>query len=558
MLGLRRRHTPWLAAGLAALALIVPSAASAAPGAIKAVDDGALGSLFTDASQSDLTDHVVNINPGEKVTFSYPTVTGSSFHNVTFDPVGLQPASCTQTVAAPGFQIVAAPPIAGIGQPPGWSADCTFVGVGTYNFYCSIHSYMVGSVVVVAPNNNAPTVTVTRNPSGDVVRNTSVAFTAVGADADGDPLTYEWDFGDGITSGSQNPNHVFDTPGTYTVNLTVRDGKGGIATKTLSVNVISATNSAPTVTAARTPTGSVATGTAIAFTATGADTDGDTLTYSWDFGDGTAASTSQNPTHTYTTAGSFTAKVTVSDGKGGSGSATVPVTVTAANTAPTVTATRNPTGDGNVNTTFAYTAVGADTDGDTLTYAWDFGDGTTGTGASVSHKYTTSGAYNAKVTVSDGKGGSASATVLTTVYGASCTPGVLRDDFNGNALGAPWSVVRPDGNIVVTNGAVSIPTAAGDLYTTSNTAKNVVIRTAPSGAWTVTAKINHKGTTQYQQGGIIVYGDDDNYIKLDRTSNSATNANEIMEFVQEVAAAARNGTNDHTTTLPSTLAADFY
>ncbi len=89
----------------------------------------------------------------------------------------------------------------------------------------------------------------------------------------------------------------------------------------------------------------------------------------------------------------------------------------------------------------------ADPDGDPLTYAWDFGDGTTGTGASVSHTYATAGAYNAKVTVSDGKGGSASATVLTTVYGTSCTPGVYRDDFNGNELGAAWSVLRRDATL---------------------------------------------------------------------------------------------------------------
>ena len=83
------------------------------------------------------------------------------------------------------------------------------------------------------------------------------------------------------------------------------------------------------------------------------------------------------------------------------------------------------------------------------TYAWDFGDGTTGTGASVSHTFATAGAYNAKVTVSDGKGGNASATVLTTVYGATCTPGVYRDDFNGNELGAAWSILRRDATLVV-------------------------------------------------------------------------------------------------------------
>jgi PKD repeat protein len=483
LLGLRRRRTPWLAAGLTALALVAPAAASAAPGAIKAADDPNFGSLFTDASQINPLDNTVTVNPGEKVTFSYPD--GTSAHNVAFNDIGPQPTNCVQTAAGPGLPITTAPPLPSFGQPAGWAGNCTFPVVGTYGFYCQIHTYMVGSVIVEEASNHAPTVTAGRTPTGDVPRSTSVAFTATGTDADGDPLTYSWDFGDTLTSTQQNPNHTFDSAGTFSVKVTVSDGKGGTGSATLSVTVTQP-NRAPTVTAARTPTGNVPTGTAVAFTATGADLDGDTLTYSWDFGDSTPASTTQNPTHTYTTAGSFSAKVTVSDGKGGTGQATVPVTVSAANTAPTVTASRTPAGDGNVNTTFSYTAVGADTDGDTLTYAWDFGDGTTGTGASASHKYATSGAYNAKVTVDDGKGGTASATVLTTVYGASCTPGLLRDDFNGNELGSPWSVTRRDATLVVNNGTATIPTQAGYLYQTTTTAKNIVLRPAPTGPFTFT------------------------------------------------------------------------
>ena len=60
-----------------------------------------------------------------------------------------------------------------------------------------------------------------------------------------------------------------------------------------------------------------------------------------------------------------------------------------------------------------------DADGDTLTYAWDFGDGGT-----VDHRRTRRtptprpGTYTAKVTVSDGKGGTASATLTVVVDAA--------------------------------------------------------------------------------------------------------------------------------------------
>jgi PKD repeat protein len=41
------------------------------------------------------------------------------------------------------------------------------------------------------------------------------------------PITYLWDFGDGETSSVQNPSHKYTTAGTYSVNLTVTDQKGG-------------------------------------------------------------------------------------------------------------------------------------------------------------------------------------------------------------------------------------------------------------------------------------------------------------------------------------------
>jgi len=208
MLKLRLRHAPWLAA-LAALTLALPAGASAAPGAIKAIDDPVQG--FMDASQSDPLKTSVTINPGEKVTFSYPA--GNSFHNVGFNATGPQPTSCAVLVGAtiPG----AIPPVPQYVQGPGWVGECTFTTPGTYAFVCTAHPGMIGSVVVAAPSNAPPTVTTSRTPSGNVVRNTSVAFTATGVDADGDALTYAWDFGDGQVSDVQNPGHIYDTPGTY-------------------------------------------------------------------------------------------------------------------------------------------------------------------------------------------------------------------------------------------------------------------------------------------------------------------------------------------------------
>ena len=216
----------------------------------------------------------------------------------------------------------------------------------------------------------------------------------------------------------------------------------------------------------------------------------------------------------------------------------------------------------NTGTAVNFTAAGADEDGDTLTYAWDFGDGGTSTAQNPAHTYTTGGTFEAKVTVSDGKGGTGTATTTVIVNAPpQCGPGTgFLEDFNGTALGAGWEVVRGDSALTVGGGLLTIPTQAGDLYQTTNTAKNIVLRPAPTGPFTITAKVNHKGLVQYQQAGIIVYGDDNNYVKLDRTaSNAATAANvEFFEFIQEQNATARNATQDRTANLAATFPQDFY
>ena len=170
-----------------------------------------------------------------------------------------------------------------------------------------------------APNANPVITSATRTPSGNVDTNTAINFAAAATDADGDTLTYAWDFGDTTTSArSRTRRRPTPRRARTPAKVTVSDGKGGTATQTLSV-VVTQGNRDPTVTAARTPTGTVAPGTEVAFTATGTDADGDTLTYSWDFGDSTTASTSRTRRRRIPTAGTYSAKVTVSDGKGGTG-----------------------------------------------------------------------------------------------------------------------------------------------------------------------------------------------------------------------------------------------
>ncbi|MDI3385362.1 PQQ-dependent sugar dehydrogenase [Streptomyces sp. B-S-A8] len=71
-----------------------------------------------------------------------------------------------------------------------------------------------------------------------------VQFKADATDADGDKLTYSWDFGDGATSTEQNPTHTFEKNGVYAATVTAKDktGRTGSASAHITVG-----NTAPTV-----------------------------------------------------------------------------------------------------------------------------------------------------------------------------------------------------------------------------------------------------------------------------------------------------------------------
>ncbi|WP_351222873.1 ThuA domain-containing protein [Streptomyces sp. NPDC002133] len=73
-----------------------------------------------------------------------------------------------------------------------------------------------------------------------------VTFSSAGTtDADGDALTYRWDFGDGGSSTSANPAYTYRKNGTYTATVTAKDPSG--RTGSASVQVVVG-NTAPKVT----------------------------------------------------------------------------------------------------------------------------------------------------------------------------------------------------------------------------------------------------------------------------------------------------------------------
>ena len=111
----------------------------------------------------------------------------------------------------------------------------------------------------------------------------------------------------------------------------------------------------------------------------------------------------------------------------------------------------------------------------------------------------------------------------------------------------------------VSGGTLNIPAQPGDIYADRNDAKNLVTRAAPAGAWTAVAKLDYEGTTQYHQAGIMVYGDDDNFIKFGRLATDANgNGDEKFEFILESAGTPRNEAADSTANLPAGFPRDYW
>ncbi|MBQ1048836.1 ThuA domain-containing protein [Micromonospora sp. C51] len=214
------------------------------------------------------------------------------------------------------------------------------------------------------------------------------------------------------------------------------------------------------------------------------------------------------------------------------------------NAPPAVTATATPA-TGTAPLTIAFGGTATDPEGDTpLTYEWEFGDGGTADTLQAEHTYTAPGNFTATLTVTDSRGARSYATVPVRVDSpnTSCL-GARSDNFDGDTLDRDrWEVVRENQLLSVSDGTLRLPTGAGDLYGSRNDATNLVLQPAPSGAWQATTKVTLPVTANYQQAGLLVYGDDENYAKLDLLYNGSRR----VEFIRETAGTPRNEGDDST------------
>ncbi len=131
------------------------------------------------------------------------------------------------------------------------------------------------------------------------------------------PLFWTWDFGNGLTSTSQNPTVVYRTPGTYTVKLIVRNTTGtDVAEKNGYITVYAGPT--PQFTSNLTLACAPAQVQLLDQSNPG---QGSITSWAWNLGDG-SASNQENPLHSYTQPGYYNVSLTVTNSGGCSNSIT--------------------------------------------------------------------------------------------------------------------------------------------------------------------------------------------------------------------------------------------
>jgi len=137
------------------------------------------------------------------------------------------------------------------------------------------------------------------------------------------------------------------------------------------------------------------------------------------------------------------------------------------------------------------------------TLAWDFGDGTTASGGlTQSHTYAAPGTYRAELRATGANGVATVGSTLVTVLADAPACPARSDEFAGNALDPKWEILRSvPTRLSVSDGSLRLSGLGGDMHAGTANARNVVLQTAPAGAWIATAKIDVSALATAPAGG---------------------------------------------------------
>lgn len=224
------------------------------------------------------------------------------------------------------------------------TATHTYSAAGTYSVKLTVKdgngtSASTAKTVTVTAQSLTPTAVLNVTPQSGTAPVSVTADSSGSYETGGTIASRTINFGDGTVVTTPTASHTYNSAGTYTVTLTVKDGNGKTASTTRSVTV-----SAPVLTPTAVLTVTPQTGTAPLFVTADSsgsyETGGTIVSRTIDFGDGTVV-TSTTSGHTYNTPGSYTITLTVKDASAASATASKVVNVQSATTSSCTPSTVN-------------------------------------------------------------------------------------------------------------------------------------------------------------------------------------------------------------------------
>jgi gliding motility-associated-like protein len=273
---------------------------------------------------------------------------------------------------------------------------------GTSTLTNPTHNYTTPgnySVTLTTTSNEGCTNTITQT-NAIVIGTTNASFTSANSICLGAPISFantspasssvKWYFGDGNNSVVNNPSHIYNTTGSFTVKLVVDFGgcKDSVQKQITVINKPTANFAISDSIHCKAP-----------FTVNFTNTSINASSYNWNFGDGATASIA-NPSHTYTANGNYTVILIVTNAGGCSD--TIIKTNLIKIQPPTVSFTNLPI-QGCAPLTVTPNVVINAIDG-IQSYNWNFGNGFTSTASSPSSTYTNQGNYAVSLTITTNTG----------------------------------------------------------------------------------------------------------------------------------------------------------
>ncbi|PKA96786.1 PKD repeat protein [Flavobacteriaceae bacterium MAR_2009_75] len=169
------------------------------------------------------------------------------------------------------------------------------------------------TITVEEPKNEAPIAKASADvTSGELPL--EISFRASNSTDDKSIKSYKWNFKDGSSSSSKNPKHIFKKPGTFEVELTVKDEEGLEDNTTMTIVVSEPANQSPIAVAkANVSKGEVP--LEVKFSGRNSSDDKAIVSYSWDFGV-YGTSNQENPELTFEEPGTYKVNLTVRDEEG--------------------------------------------------------------------------------------------------------------------------------------------------------------------------------------------------------------------------------------------------